>query len=83
MSGRTVTHSAKTARKRATTGPNFSQKKWATLSEAQKKKVEKIMASGDTPLRRGADYKEDLLKERRAALAKKRAKRRGTTGRSK
>ena len=83
LSSRTVTHSAKTARKRATTGPNLSQKKWAAMSEAEKKKIEKKMASGDTSLRRGAIYKEKLLKQRRAALAKKRAKRRGTTGSSK
>ena len=77
LGGRPVTQSANTAHNRATTGHNFSPKKWVAMSDAEKAKIEKKMASGDTPLRRGAHYDEKLLKQRRAALAKKTAQRRG------
>lgn len=69
---RTVNLSTDTARKRARTGPELKYKK---MTVAQRRKWHKDIKEGNIPLSRGVTYGENVLKKRRAALAKKKAKR--------
>jgi hypothetical protein len=73
--GRTrVDHFTDTARKRATTAPEFD---YANKTTKQRRKWSKDIKEGNIPLSRGSVYGDSIMKKRRKSLAKKTAKRRG------
>ena len=74
LGSRTVDHFTDTARKRATTGPEFD---YVKKTPKQRRKWSKDIKEGNIPLSRGAEYGDSIMKRRRKSLAKKTAKRRG------
>ena len=74
LGSRTVDHFTDTARKRATTGPEFD---YVKKTPKQRRKWHKDIREGNIALSRGVEYGDSVMKRRRKALAKKTAKRRG------